>query len=127
MVNPPQIQKRSVVEYHDMSKDDGCSNAEMSHSSQRVDIGTIPNIQRFLDVKIEKIQLLECTVVNLSNRIGTEIVDDDDRVVLGCPSVVIPRYTSNVNTLNYQLDGAFGKRIYFKTNVRFSWLGFFQT
>lgn len=64
-----------------------------------------------LQIKKEKIELLECTVRKLNVRIGTEIIDVDDNVGgINTTSVTIPRYVSCVNTLHYQLDEEFGKK-----------------
>lgn len=117
---PSQIDEQDAVEYHDVSGDDDEIGEENIH--QQIDLSGISmtELQRRLKIKMEQIDVLQRSVIKLNNRVGTEIILDghkENDQSFSC-SMPIPRYENAVNTLNYQIDGTFGKKIFFLTDVR---------
>lgn len=121
-LNKPQRRKHSpietsdVVESLDISSDDDNDSARTENNNPQID-GSPHALIQLLKIKQEKIETLEHTVKVLGNRIGTEIIADDDDNA-GCPTLKRPLSKDTVNTRNYQIDGEFGKSIYYITNVR---------
>lgn len=93
-------------------------NEDCTAKTQQENAMPTHDLFKHLKVKQERISLLENTVKDLNNRIGTEIIDDDCYEIGS--SLALSRYdrNENVNTLHFQLDTEFGKKIYFITNVR---------
>lgn len=70
-----------------------------------------------LKIKQEKIKRLESSVKKKSQRIGTEIVDDED-VESVASSMAVPRFINKICTLHEQWDASFGRIFLYSTNVR---------
>lgn len=94
-----------VVEFLDLENSD-------NKDLQQDELQQIESVNVIEPLKIkQENERLRTTIRNLNNRIGTEVVQDEYCVE------ATPRYPRTVNTLNYQNDLAFGKKIFFITNV----------
>lgn len=129
-LKPSQIEEQDVVEYHDLSVD--TDDVGEKNRDQQLDLSGIsmPALQERFKIKMERVDLLERSVKQLNNRIGTEIILDgenkENELSASC-SMSVPRYENTINTLNYQIDETFGKKIYFMTDVRIIFFIFFLT
>lgn len=114
----PQIDSSRAVEYIELHSDheDKEQNRESVSAENDLGLESGPELVASLKIKEEKIELLEYAVKMLSDRLGTEIVDENDENETSLMERT-RRYETNVNTLHYQLDEEFGKTIYFITNV----------
>lgn len=75
------------------------------------------NLKSDLKIKEERIEMLQVTIKKLNERLGTEVIDDNE----SSAQLPFKRQHSNglnVNTLHYQRDEEFGKPYFFITNVR---------
>lgn len=117
------ISPGTVVEKWELSdeeKDSSESSVQESQPSQPIDVETFvfdPNVVS--QIKKER-ELLQATVQKLNERIGTEVITDDD-IGAGPSGSTANRYNHernrDVNTRYYQLDSTFGKNIYYITDV----------
>lgn len=111
-----RIARPDIAEFIEIPSDTENEDAETTQPNELESVEE-PILLERMKIKQEKIDFLQETVWKLSSRIGTEIINDD---VSDVGPIVLPRYerSSNVNTLHYQLDTDFAKKIYYITDVR---------
>lgn len=109
-IKPIRNDSSRVVEFIDLEQSSSSENGKEENPQAGL-VG-----ESVLKIKKERIDVLENAIRALSDRIGTEIIDDSDEDH-GANSIKVTRYENNVNTLHYQLDDEFGEKFYFITNV----------
>lgn len=108
----------SVVESWDLSSD---NNKENQKENNTPSLQFEPDLLNSIKIKQERIELLTNTVNKLSERIGTDIIDEDPNEDKTREHFGLRRRyenSMNVNTLHYQRDEEFGKNLFYITNVR---------
>lgn len=112
----PQTGRPDGVEYIELSDNEEVEETPRQNDLQ--DLGT-QDLLGVVQIKKERISLLENTVHKLNSRLGTEILNDDEHSCDGASIGISSKYKRNtdVNTLHYHIDEDFAKKIYFITDV----------
>lgn len=101
-----------IVEQHDISDDD-----EMHNKNIPIEIPE-GDLKEIVKIKIEKIEILQDVIGKLNQRIGTELVEADDKEVSSSFARSRKNASKNISTLIYQIDEEFGKSFFYINNVR---------